>query len=1399
MRKLLLLALLLPALATAQTTTKPTGANPSQPAAWYVDPVTHRPITFISPYFTPVLTMQDTSALIATKHDIIKNQTSLQSGANFNISGIGKYAGVGVGSGTNYGNLQDQFAYTSIGGSQYWAVMAHAVNTPSRLGIFVNGIPTQSPDVAIGLLKIFGYGFPGDELNSWDLGIYTTSNSIRFNSKANGIATRRPFKWSFQDTQIAMQLDSNKNLTVFGSIINPRFSGNASFGNTLSTFINHRNTNPITGAVASYANRVDGQIQSDVTGSAYYNYALINTQTASFTNTNAVDYYADQDILGAGSSITNVIGFDVSANLLGSTLTAGVRNSMDAGPGKHFLYSVGTAPSYHLGNFGIGIDGATSLLQVTQPITATGTIAVNSGSPTVTGTNTTFLTTFKVGQNIAANTEMHAITAIASNTSMTVSTNWAANFTGNYTSSTRDVLLAKGNGDVNIPNLTASLPVFTDANKNITSTGPGTNLQYIRGDGALATLPTSLPPTGSAGGDLAGTYPNPTVNTINGITKYFYDPTSSIQTQLNARELLSNKATGFSTLNNTLYPSIQATAAYIGQTQVSDYVISINGSIITATPRNGSGLTTYSGTDAYTVIQSAITALTPAGAVTTGGGKITILKGNYSLTDELTVIGWEGTVNPYSQLIIEGEGFATQLTQMTSGKNGLVVKNAANVPLRNFTIIAGPLAKSAILGDDNGSFTNISFFKSSIDNVYAYSSNSFPTVLLKNFALMNVGLLLAENTVGDGLVLQNTDTGILYGNSNFNLLHLASGTTTPSAGLKILSTSSSAVMNLLTFDNVTCTNSYYGIYTDYAASCKFGFVDLENTAVCIGLGQAAGGLNNTSAFTFESGYLLPRTGGTAIATGATTSSNNFTNILIQVPDPTSIPINDLSTFARPNNFDIILTSGTVIGNIVVSNPNTPLRYRTSSTTVTKIPTPTLIGTTTLASLTTNGGLLKTDGAGVVSQTGAGTPTTLLHGGTSPAYSAVNVTTDITGVVPTANLGSGTANSGTILYGDQTYKAAPVAVTGANPTGTIGLTAVNGSASTFLRSDGAPALSQSIIPTWTGVHTFNSSVTAASALAKGQILTGTLTAAANNDFLYGLYIAPTFVPGAFTGVTSAAIGVAGDIIPTVSSTYSLGTTSRQFQNLFVRNQNVAFLKGAGGAGGGGLSITTGSSSDDITWFINSTSTAISTWFHSTGNVLFQNGGTLTDNTTDRVQVSGTIMSGLAGTTAGGYKMSGNTSGTISITPQAAAGTYTLQYPSATPTTGQVMAYGTPMTWVTPALLSANQTWTGTNTFVNTVTANSINYTNGTAATILAANAGLTVGNSVSLPLGTGTLALIGDLNNLKSYTVATLPASPTQGSIAYVTDALTPTFLVAVVGGGSTKAPVFYNGTSWVTF
>jgi len=49
---------------------------------------------------------------------------------------------------------------------------------------------------------------------------------------------------------------------------------------------------------------------------------------------------------------------------------------------------------------------------------------------------------------------------------------------------------------------------------------------------------------------------------------------------------------------------------------------------------------------------------------------------------------------------------------------------------------------------------------------------------------------------------------------------------------------------------------------------------------------------------------------------------------------------------------------------------------------------------------------------------------------------------------------------------------------------------------------------------------------------------------------------------------------------------------------------------------------------------------------------------------------------------------------------------------------------------------------------------------------------------------------------KNYTVATLP-TPTGTAFAVVTDALAPTYMATIVGGGSVVTPVFYNGTNWV--
>lgn len=78
---------------------------------------------------------------------------------------------------------------------------------------------------------------------------------------------------------------------------------------------------------------------------------------------------------------------------------------------------------------------------------------------------------------------------------------------------------------------------------------------------------------------------------------------------------------------------------------------------------------------------------------------------------------------------------------------------------------------------------------------------------------------------------------------------------------------------------------------------------------------------------------------------------------------------------------------------------------------------------------------------------------------------------------TATIGTIAATSGTIGGSNICRADGTNCVTtgAANPSATVGLTATNGAATTYARSDSAPALSQAITPTWTGLHQFNAGV------------------------------------------------------------------------------------------------------------------------------------------------------------------------------------------------------------------------------------------------------------------------------------------------------------------------------------
>ena len=115
------------------------------------------------------------------------------------------------------------------------------------------------------------------------------------------------------------------------------------------------------------------------------------------------------------------------------------------------------------------------------------------------------------------------------------------------------------------------------------------------------------------------------------------------------------------------------------------------------------------------------------------------------------------------------------------------------------------------------------------------------------------------------------------------------------------------------------------------------------------------------------------------------------------------------------------------------------------------------------------------------------------------------------------------------------------------------------------------------------------VTPTSTVARGASISPILTSTANGDTLVGLDINPTFTLGAFTGTTSAALRVSGNIIPSVNATYDLGTPSLNFTR--VRAQNVVSNGSLSLYTGGNLGLTVATSTNILIGTTTDTASSI----------------------------------------------------------------------------------------------------------------------------------------------------------------------------------------------------------------
>jgi len=218
--------------------------------------------------------------------------------------------------------------------------------------------------------------------------------------------------------------------------------------------------------------------------------------------------------------------------------------------------------------------------------------------------------------------------------------------------------------------------------------------------------------------------------------------------------------------------------------------------------------------------------------------------------------------------------------------------------------------------------------------------------------------------------------------------------------------------------------------------------------------------------------------------------------------------------------------------------------------------------------------------------------------------------------------------------------------GSNPTATVGTSAVNGVSTSFMRADGAPAIDQTMVPTWTGLHTFNKSPI--SIVTSNNVGIGTATPPnvlyvagtmegqgfkLNNNASSG-YILVTNSVGVGTWMSPSSIGAGGG-----SGTINSGTTSRvsYYSGATTLDSSTKIFNDNTNVGIGTIAPRTSVEIGVQTMNINGTNVGIGSINPEYGLVITANGakvtGTGTSNFTSNVGINSASPSHFLDVTGG----------------------------------------------------------------------------------------------------------------------------------------------------------------------
>lgn len=257
------------------------------------------------------------------------------------------------------------------------AFQSSTTNGNTILGILANGTPADLAGTGVVCNAV------SDTTNTQTMSMFVFKNlEASLRSNAAGTGTYLPMTFYTGGSE-RMRLDTSGNLGLGGT------ANGAYKLNVLGTYPSGSNT---TGVVIA-----DGTIPSASTAASNTFVSVPSTQAASFTVSNLRHFYAVQGTIGAGSAVTNQVGFLAESNLTGATNNFGFYSNIASGTNRFNFYANGTADNYFAGNVGIGTASPSNKLQVSLDANSGSGITVSNAN---TGTSAASLITF--GTNIDA-------------------------------------------------------------------------------------------------------------------------------------------------------------------------------------------------------------------------------------------------------------------------------------------------------------------------------------------------------------------------------------------------------------------------------------------------------------------------------------------------------------------------------------------------------------------------------------------------------------------------------------------------------------------------------------------------------------------------------------------------------------------------------------------------------------------------------------------------------------------------------------------------------------------------------------------------------------------------------------------------------------------------------------